>query len=104
MQGALASRATAPEGPLAARVLFKPRLLAGELDADAGFLDGLPKQHDGLRRRLLDASGGQPMQVQSLGQQTGMNMVQVPEGVNASEVLRALQDHPGMKPGALCTK
>ncbi len=44
------------------------------------------------------------MQVQSLGQQTGMNMVQVPEGVNASEVLRALQDHPGMVPCALCTR
>ena len=71
---------------------------------DASFLDGLPKQHDGLRRRLLDGSGGQQMQIQSLGQQTGMNMVQVPQGVNASDVLRALQDHPGIIPDALCTR
>lgn len=71
---------------------------------DGSFLDGLPKQHDGLRRRLLDASGDQQIEIQSLGQQTGMNMVQVPEGVNASDVLRALQDHPGNAPSALCTK
>ena len=98
MQGVYAGHPVAVEGRLASRILFKPRLLAGYADVDTNLLDGLPKQHDGLRRRLLDASGGQQMQVQTLGQQTGMNMVQVPQGVNASDVLRALQDHPGVTP------
>ena len=101
MQGALASRSAADDGLLAPRILFKPRLLAGEAVVDASFLNDLPKQHDGLRRKLLEASEGQQMQMQPLGQQTGMNMLQVPQGINASDVLKALQDHPGIIPGPL---
>ena len=95
MQGAVATPLQAAARQLAPRIIFKPRLIGGETGIDDSFMDGLAAEHRGLRRRLLDASGGQQMLIQSLGQHTGMNMIEVPQGVNVSEVLRALQGHPG---------
>ena len=98
VQVAVASPLAAEGRRQPSRVMFKPHLLGDGADIDASFWDGLPKEHSGLRRRLLDASSGQQMQIQSLGQHTGMNMIEVPQGVNISEVLQALQDHPGVMP------
>ena len=96
MQGAFAQLAEPAENQLPSRVMFKPYMLAEDTSFDAAFMDRLPTEHQGLRRRLMEASGGQQIQIQSLGQHTGMNMIEVPQGVNISDVLKALQDHPGV--------
>lgn len=103
MQGALTTASGATDALRAPRIMFKPRVLGGASDLDASFLDGFPREHEGLHRKLLDASGGQQMQIQSLGQHTGMNMIEVPQGVNVSDILRALQDHPGVITDQACT-
>ena len=96
MQGAFAQLAQPAGNQLPSRVMFKPHLLAEDTSFDAAFMDRLPTEHQGLRRRLTEASDGQQIQIQSLGQHTGMNMIEVPQGVNISDVLKALQDHPGV--------
>ena len=101
MQGACAQLAEPAENQLPSRVMFKPYLLADDTGFDAAFMDRLPIEHQGLRRRLTEASEGQQIQIQSLGQHTGMNMVDVPQGVNISDVLKALQDHPGVRCGTI---
>ena len=96
MQGAFAQLAEPAGNQLPSRVMFKPYFLAEDTSFDAAFMDRLPTEHQGLRRRLTEASDGQQIQIQSLGQHTGMNMIEVPQGVNISDVLKALQDHPGV--------
>ena len=96
MQGAFAQLAEPAGNQLPSRVMFKPYLLAEDTSFDVPFMDRLPTEHQGLRRRLTEASEGQQIQIQSLGQHTGMNMIEVPQGVNISDVLKALQDHPGV--------
>ena len=43
----------------------------------------------------MQSDGPSDLQVQSLGTQTGFHMIDVPEGLSVSDVLKALQDHPG---------
>ncbi len=98
VQAAVASPLPSGDGRHTSRVMFKPHLLGDAADVDTSFWDSLPQEHSGLRRRLLEASSGRQMQIQSLGQHTGMKMIDVPQDVNISEVLQALQDHPGLCP------
>jgi hypothetical protein len=80
----------------APRILFRH---AGQMDTVAlqeAFVSGLSKRDRVLHRRLLQSGGSNGLQIQSLGTFTGFNMVEVPQGISVDDILKALQEHPGM--------
>ncbi|CAL8463390.1 g2924 [Coccomyxa elongata] len=81
----------------ALRVLFKPKDFQQGTPVSESFVSGLSKKLRVLQRRLMQSDGPSELQVQSLGTQTGFHMIDVPQGLSVSDVLKALQDHPGVE-------
>ncbi|BDA48744.1 probable halolysin at N-terminal half [Coccomyxa sp. Obi] len=81
----------------ALRVLFKPKNFQQGTPVSESFVSGLSKKLRVLQRRLMQSGGPSELQVQSLGTQTDFHMIDVPQGLSVSDVLKALQDHPGIE-------
>jgi hypothetical protein len=79
----------------APRVLFKHKHTKPGQRLSEHFTSDLSKELRVLQRRLLQSAGAADLQVQSLGSHTGYHMIDVPPGMSVSDVLKALQDHPG---------